>query len=215
MTKIKKTTILFDLDGTLFDSIPTILKSFRETFTELNETYPGDENIKAKIGSNLQNIMGDALPPAKLELGIETYRRIYLNKQDQGIVPIFPDAEEILEYLQSQNYTLGIVTTKMRKHTVELLEQKNIQSYFKVVIGAEDVERHKPLPDPLFKAVQVLDKKIEETIYIGDALIDLQATQNAKMDFIAVTTGSTSKEAFQKAGQKIILPELIGLKNWF
>lgn len=215
MTNTKKKTILFDLDGTLFDSIPTILKSFQETFAELNEAYPGDQNISKKIGSNLQNILGDFLPADKLELGSECYRKIYLQKQDQGMVALFDDTREVLEYLKIQDYVLGIVTTKMRKYTEPLLQQTKIQDYFKLVIGSEDVAKHKPLPDPLLKAVDVLNTQIEETVYVGDALIDMQSARSAKMDFVAVKRGTTSKEAFQNVGQKIVLSNLLELKDYF
>jgi len=210
-----KSTILFDVDGTLFDSIPTILESFQETFFELNETYPGNKKIKSKIGSNLYNILGDYVSPKKLENATEIYRNIYLTKQDSGIISLFPDVIEVLEYLKQTNYILGIVTSKMRKHTVELLQQKNVQNYFQIVIGSEDVEKHKPHPDPLFKAVNDLKGNIDETIYIGDALIDFQAAKNAKMDFVAVTTGTTTKKDFQKNEQKVVLPDLLSLKEFF
>ena len=81
-----------------------------------------------------------------------------------------------------------------------------------MIIGAEDVTQSKPHAEPLLKAVQALGAEIEKTVYIGDALIDREACQNAGMDFIALTTGTTNSDSFQKEGQKIILPKLNSLK---
>ncbi len=211
----KKTTILFDVDGTLFDSIPTILESFREMFKKLKEKYPGDEAIKSFLGSDLDNTLKGFIPKEKIPLAKQTYRKIYLTKQDAGIVPLFPDTVEVLEYLKENHYQLGIVTTKTRQSASVLFEDHNISHFFEIMIGAEDVTNRKPHPDPLLKAAKDLNVDVRNTVYIGDAIMDKQASNKAGMDFIAVTTGSVSKEAFQKAGQKIILPELINLKEFF
>lgn len=210
--KINKATFLFDLDGTLFDSIPTILQSARETFQEISEKYPGDEKLKTLIGSNLQSIFGAFLAKEKVELASQTYRQIYIAKQDAGMIPIFPDTIEVLQYLKNKNFTLGVVTSKKREHSVTLFQQNKIDHFFTVIIGAEDVKQSKPYAEPLLKAVQALGAEIEKTVYIGDALIDREACQNAGMDFIALTTGTTNSDSFQKEGQKIILPNLNSLK---
>lgn len=210
-----KKNLIFDVDGTLFNSIPFIVESFRETFEELEEEFPGEERIKQGIGTNLPNILGPLLPAFKLEQGIETYRKFYLQKQDQGLIPLFEDVKETLLYLKNKNYQLGIVTTKFRKYTTPLLESVGINAYFKVILGAEDTEKHKPEPDPLLKAIELFQSSLENSIYIGDALIDMQAARAAKMDFIAVTTGTTSKESFLNKNQKLILKSLKELKDFF
>lgn len=209
----KKTTILFDVDGTLFDSIPTILESFQGMFTKLEENYPGDKIIKTFLGSDLDNTLKDFIPQEKIRLAKDTYREIYFAKQDLEVVPLFDDAIEILEYLKKENYTLGIVTTKMRKYATPLFDTVKIRHFFDIIIGSEDVENRKPHPEPLLKAVKDLNITLEDSVYVGDALIDMEASNRANMDFIAVTTGTTSKKAFQKAEQKIIVSDLINLKK--
>lgn len=207
MLQKKITNVLFDLDGTLFDSIPVILESFQASFLELNEQYPGDEIIKTFLGSDLENTFGAFLKPEKISLAIETYRKIYAVNQEKGI-PLFTDVLEILKYLQQKKYNLGIVTTKLRKYSELLLEVAKIESFFEIVIGAEDVIKRKPDAEPLLKAVELMQTTLNETIYVGDALIDMQASANAEMVFIAVTTGTTSAEKFSNHGQKIILANL-------
>lgn len=198
----KKTTLLFDLDGTLFDSIPVILKCFQETFQALRIDYPGDTEIKKHIGFDLERIFRNFLSEEKVaDAARAVYREFYLPKQDAGIIPLFPDTIEVLEYFKIRNFTLGIVTSKKREHSLKLFQQNQIDHFFDIIVGSEDVENCKPSAEPLLKALKHLNKTVPESIYIGDALVDLQAAQNAQMDFIALTTGTTTAEDFRKNGQ--------------
>lgn len=208
MTNRKKNTILFDLDGTLFDSVPAILKNFQDLFAELETQYPGDEIIKTFLGTDLDNTLRGFISEEKIDPAKSRYRQISFARQNAGLMPLFDDTLATLEHLKKEKYTLGIVTTKMRKLAVPLLEDFNVDQFFDLVIGAEDVKNCKPHPEPLLKAVTDLDREVTEAVYIGDALIDMQAANSAEIDFLAVTTGSTERQAFENNGQDVIVPNL-------
>ena len=215
MLYVNINTILFDLDGTLIDSIKPILKCLKKTFDDIQIDYPGDIAIKALIGTNLENILSPFMNGEQKNEAAKIYKQNYINVQEKGGIPLFGDTIDILQYLKNKNYTLGIVTGKLKKFTTPLLKQHHIEHFFDVVIGVDDTQKSKPNPDPLYKALSLVDKTNTEAVYIGDALSDLETARNADMNFIAITTGTTTKKAYEKQGQKTIVPNLLNLKKFF
>jgi len=78
----------------------------------------------------------------------------------------------------------------------EILTRENLEDYFTVIIGGEDVSQHKPHPEGLLKAVERLEANKERTLYIGDSLVDAEAAERAGIAFLAVLSGVTSGEQF-------------------
>ncbi len=197
----KSSVLLFDLDGTLLASIPVILQSFRETFKELAYPYPGDEVIAAGIGSHLNDIFTPLLPPSLKERALLAYRSIYIKKQRSGEVQLIPHVSDVLKALFTKGQQMGVVTTKLRVVSQELLEQLGVKTYFTVIVGSEDVSRWKPDPDPLLLAAEKMNILPRDCTYIGDSLHDAQSAEAAGMRFIGVTTGTGKKSELTKYGE--------------
>jgi phosphoglycolate phosphatase len=101
---------------------------------------------------------------------------------------LLPDAQAAVE-LASQHATLGVVTTKTAKYSIELLEHMGLMSYFDVLIGREDVEYPKPHPEPILKALSKLQSDTTKYWMIGDTPMDILAAQAARINAVAVTCG--------------------------
>ena len=114
---------------------------------------------------------------------------------------MFPDMVEVLTSLSSAGRIMGVVTTKMRSVSEELLAQTGIDSYFQVVVGSEDVQKWKPNPEPLFLAAKKLSVSPIDCIYIGDSVHDAKAAKSAGMEFIGVLTGTGKREELEKFGK--------------
>jgi len=192
--------VLFDLDGTLVNSIPVILTSFQETFEEMKIPCPTEEEIKKGIGSHLKDIFRHFVPENRIQESIDIYRKYYLKKQYNGEVPLFSGVQESLKHL-SQIYALGIVTTKLASVSRDLLQDLEILNLFQTVVGAEDVTNCKPDPEPLFLACSRMNISPLETIYVGDSVHDGGAAQNANMTFFGVTTGTGKREDLEQYGK--------------
>lgn len=192
--------ILFDLDGTLSDTIPIVLRSFRETFNFFQIPYPGDAVIHPQIGRQIEHIFEAFFPKIEIPNVVNVYREQYLIAQAETPPSLFPGVLEGLQNFSQTALPLGIVTTKLRSFTLPLLQHFQIDPFFSVVIGAEDVEYCKPHPEPLLLAASKLGVFPEESIYVGDSLSDAQSASAAHIPFFGVLTGVGEREELSNYG---------------
>jgi pyrophosphatase PpaX len=179
--------VLFDLDGTLVDSAAIILGSFHHaTETVLRRRFP-DEQIRSQIGgTNLAHQM-ELLDPDRSEELVRVYREH--NDPQYSELVCYPGMLDVLARLKDEGRTLGIVTAK-RKHTVDLVfEGSGIGDYFDTVVGSDDTERHKPDPEPVLKALELLDARPADVAYVGDSPFDMAAAKSAAVFAVAVGWG--------------------------
>ena len=183
--------ILFDLDGTLIDSTDAIVSTFYYSFKELEFDFKGsDEDIKALIGYPLDVMY--------LELGVQKGKEwdfVDAYKQRYRTISIaqttlLKNAVESLE-LASSFARLAIVTTKTTQYTIPLLEHMDIFKYFEGIIGRQEVQNPKPHPEPIYKAIELLniDKEKYDIYMIGDTKLDLIAANDAGIKGIGVLCG--------------------------
>ena len=172
-TDVKYPTVLFDLDGTLIDSGAMILASFRHaTRTVLAREIPDDELVAAVGGSSIRDQMAFFDADRADEL-VRVYRAHNAPLHDE--LEAFEGVQEVLERLHAEGRKLGIVTAKRRK-TVDLaFEQLGLERYFDVVVTTDDTELHKPHPEPVLRALELVDATPGEAAFIGDSPFDIQA----------------------------------------
>jgi len=180
--------ILFDLDGTLIDSTDAILESFGIAFKTFGQAVPEDKLIEAEIGHPL-DVMFPTLGVAKEEVDdyVHAYKMHYREISCAKTV-LLPEAHEAVE-LSSKHATLGVVTTKTAKYSIELLEHMGLMSYFEVLIGREDVINPKPNPEPIQKALAKLPSDTSDIWMIGDTCLDMLAAKHANVASVGVTCG--------------------------
>jgi pyrophosphatase PpaX len=195
-----KKVYLFDLDGTLVDSIPTVVESFRYAFEAYEVEYPGDDAIEALIGSNVEQIIAKFAPKEKVKDIAECRNAHYLDCQNRGQIKLFDSVHEGLQKLNDEDCRLGVITTKRRDFTDLLLEQLRILPLFETVIGGDDVDQCKPHPEPLLKGAAMLQENIDQCCYVGDSVHDAAAAANAGMEFIGIATGTAQKTDLEKYG---------------
>ncbi|MFD3446517.1 pyrophosphatase PpaX [Microbacteriaceae bacterium 4G12] len=174
---MKVNTVLFDLDGTLINTNELIIASFLHT---LDKYYPGKytrEDVLPFIGPSLDETFS-SIDAERTEELIECYR--YFNHENHdALVEEFETVYETVKELYEKGYKLGVVTTKIRK-TVEMgLKLGRLMEFFDVVVTADDVEHVKPDPEPILKALALLDSKPEEAIMVGDNHHDILGGKNA------------------------------------
>lgn len=189
--------ILFDLDGTLIDSTEAILESFAVAFETHGKKVPDDETIKAEIGHPL-DVMFPTLGVIEEEVAayVHAYKMHYRQISCAKTV-MLPEAREAV-ILASQHATLGVVTTKTAKYSIELLEHMGMMDYFEVLIGREDVTHPKPSPEPILKALSKLDSNKSKYWMVGDTPMDLLAANAANIDSVAVTCGYADEASLRE-----------------
>jgi len=189
--------ILFDLDGTLIDSTKAILESFAMAYKYFGEDVPADDLIKAEIGHPLDSMFQTlGVEEEKVWDYVAAYKEHY-RQIACAKTTLLPMARETV-VLAKSFATLGIVTTKTAKYSVELLEDMGLMEYFDVLIGREDVENPKPHPEPIEKALSKLPCIANEVWMIGDTCMDMLAAKAANVESIGLTCGYGTLESLEK-----------------
>ncbi|ATW26395.1 HAD family hydrolase [Candidatus Formimonas warabiya] len=189
-------TVLFDLDGTVADSLPLIKRTYKEVFQEMHIPW-GDDEVMKYIGLPLRQIGGMMAGLGKEEEFFETYQRHYRKLHDQYL-GVFPGTREMLTVLREKGFSLGLVTSKSRYGAEMTLSLIDLGPFFSVVVTVDDTELHKPHPDPVLLALEKLKKAPPEAIFVGDSPFDIGAGNRAGVTTIAVTWGMAVKEELLK-----------------
>jgi pyrophosphatase PpaX len=187
MMDVRYPVVLFDLDGTLVDSAGVILASFHHaTETVLQRRYP-DEQILAQVGgSNLETQMG-LLAPAHVDELVRVYRAH--NDPSYSEMSCFDGMLDVLAQLKGEGRRLGVVSAKRRPTVERVFEGAGIGKYFDVIVGSDATERHKPHPEPLLHALDLLGARPEDAAYVGDSPFDMAAAKAARVLAVAVAWG--------------------------
>lgn len=214
--------VLFDFDGTLVNTTPLILRSFHATWLKVFGFTLADEDYIATFGtlihSAFKNLMRLSIerglmpepadPVASLEEMADrllpVYRVFNLGWHDEMIEP-FPQIDRTLEALDGAGWLLGVVSSKMRAGVERGMNIFGMAGRFDVIVGAEDVSNHKPHPEPLLRAMEMLGGSAGETIYIGDSTHDIIAGHAAGTLTAAATWGPFARSELVKQRPHFLL----------
>ncbi len=176
--------VAFDLDGTLIDSIDAIAEAFNYMFNELGYPIMTVQEVLRKTSVSLIDFVKSHLKPEHSELGIKVFRdyydTIFLDK-----TTMIPGAMETLIKLNG-SLKQGIVSNKRGRYARILAEHLGFAHKMKTILGAEDGFKAKPAADMFLEFISSVGVKGENTIYIGDAPIDIQGAKAAGIDAFAV-----------------------------
>jgi len=199
--------VLFDLDGTLVDTIPLILACYQHTLaTHLPGYDPGRKALIANLGRSLDDILfdyasgaGAADPPALTRAMLATYRAFQRENLHRLIRP-YEGMRETLEQLRARGLTLGVVTSKVEWAARECYEYYGLGEFLPIAVFHDDTERHKPDPQPLLYAAAKGGLDPARTAYVGDSIHDMAAGKAAGMQAIAALWGPSEREDLVRAG---------------
>lgn len=175
--------IMFDLDGTLLDTVDLIVKSFQHTMAA-HMNRPADlALVKAHFGKPLRTALAEMGP--NVEEMARTYREYNLAHHDE-LAKIFTGVAEVVRQLYDGGVLLTVVTSKTRPGAARGLRLFDLEKYFRVVIGQEDCDRHKPDPQPVLKALAALGLPPEDCLMVGDSPHDIASAHAAGLRAAAV-----------------------------
>lgn len=195
--------ILFDLDGTLIDTIGMILTSMRYTTEQvLGEALP-DEVLLRNVGVPLAVQMREFSPEHADEL-LAVYRAHNAEVHDD-LIREYEGTEPVLIELRRRGLRLGIVTSKLNAIAQRGLDCFGLGAYFDFVIGADDVAIHKPDPHPLLAAAERLGLDPTRCAYVGDAPHDMEAAIGAGMVSIGATWGAHTADRLLDASPDYVI----------
>ncbi len=201
--------VIFDLDGTVADTVELIRVSFRYAVQTVLGIEIPDEILLAGVGQPLLTQMEKLSPTLSREL-CEVYRD-YNHRVHDDLIRAYDGLEEGLQHLKERGRQLAVVTSKGSKATTMAL---GLGDYFDVVITADDCAEHKPSPVPLQLCLERLGATADRAIYLGDAPVDILAGRAAGMATAAVTWGIFSRADLLTAEPTFVvttIPEMVAL----
>jgi phosphoglycolate phosphatase len=196
-------TIVFDLDGTLVDSLPDIIASFRHGFASLGLPTPSEAEVRALIGHPLEAMYTHFAPehaPRLCALYREHYPRNFVNRSRP-----YPGVVELLRTLRERGYKLAIATTKRTDMARRFAEALGLSSMLDHVQGTEGFPS-KPAPDVIHRALGALEAR--GLWMVGDTVHDIQAGQAAGLRTYAVTWGTHDAALLATAAPDELQPNL-------
>lgn len=197
----QRLAILFDLDGTLVDTVGLILASMRAAFEGYPGRRPGEAEWIAGIGKPLRAQLREFVDPRDLEAVVERYRAHQQANHDR-MTRAFDGAIETVSRLKARGHPVGIVTSKFRESAERTLRHVGLDRYVDVVVGADTVTRPKPDPEPVLHALGRLGRRPADALFVGDSPHDVAAGNAAGAVTVAALWGACTREHLQLAGPR-------------
>lgn len=184
--------IIFDLDGTLIDSVPDIHASVNQAFAPFGAAPFSRAEIQHFVGRGAPNLIQRASEARGLPTEGPEHDRLLaefleIYEGAQALTTLYPGVETALETLQRQGLRLGICTNKPLAPTRAVLAHFGLDRFFPVVIGGDSLAVKKPDPAPLLKAMVRLGGG--PMIFVGDSEVDAETAKNAEVPFLLYTEG--------------------------
>lgn len=201
---------LFDFDNTLFDTRCGIEAILREALPVLGVEY-GPDSFDECLGLTMDQVydryMGD--DRSRYRDFERSFMSVVMSDAYLGAPP-FPETARVLESLRVRGKRIGIVSGKKAYKIVNLLRANGLDGYPETVVGFDETDRHKPLPDPILKGMSFFDVPKDETVYVGDSPNDALAAEAAGVDCVIVDRhNQLSVEGIECTCQVDSLDELI------
>ena len=195
--------IIFDIDGTLVDSVKYHAEAWVKAFKEYGYDF-SPEKLSKQIGKGSEFIVGEMLPPEeaeKLHSDIAEYRRKYYQENLLEKVQPFPKVKELFETIEADDIKI-VLASSARKDTIEHYKKLlDIEDLIEGATSTDDVEKSKPEPDIFNSALAQLDNIApEEVIVVGDSPYDAIAAKKVNLTTIGLLGGGFSAETLTDAG---------------
>ena len=177
--------VLFDFDGTIMDTNEVIINSWQHTFRNLTGKEADVNMLLGTFGEPLEISIDKMLPEFSRDDAMRIYRE-YQYCNFKGLISLFPGVVEVLRELKEKDIKTAIVTSRLRRTTMEGIEKFDLHDFFDTVVTMEDTKKHKPDAEPAFEALRRLDIEAEKAIMVGDSKFDIMCARNAGVKSVLV-----------------------------
>jgi phosphoglycolate phosphatase len=211
--------VIFDLDGTLVNSLEDIADSMNTVLQKFNFPVHDVQTYKQFVGHGIRNLIIKALPEAERNeasiekcqnLMLDTYRTNCLNKTRP-----YDGITELLDTLTSRNLKLAVFSNKTDEFTKKVVQALLPKWRFEAVIGLSNEAHKKPNPSIALQISRMFDLNPDEIIYAGDSAVDMQTANNAGMYAVGVLWGFREKEELLSSGARYLLDHPLDLLKIF
>lgn len=201
---MKKTTVIFDLDGTLLDTLQDLADAVNYALRKEGMPERTIDEVRRFVGNGVRLLMIRAVPGGESNpLFEETFAQFkeYYGEHCNDNTKPYEGMIELLETLKSKGYSVAIVSNKI-DFAVKELSALYFKGIVPVAIGEKEGVRRKPAPDTVREALKELGRTAEESVYVGDSDVDIETAKNADMPCISVLWGFRDREFLEEHGAK-------------
>jgi len=218
--KFSPKMVLFDLDGTLVDSVPDLHFCVNGMMAELGMPERSEEAVRTWVGNGVERLVERALtndldghPDADLfAKALPIFKRLYA-ENTSGRSVVYPGVIEGLNHVRKAGYPIGCVTNKAAAFTIPLLKAKGLHDLFEVIISGDTLPVKKPDPGPLFYAAGWFRVNPREALMIGDSKSDVKAARAAGFSIICVSYGYNHGEDIRNYQPDAVIDSMTELQN--
>lgn len=200
--------LLFDLDGTLADSVGLIVGAYRHAFaTHIGDT-PNDEQWIAGMGTPLMGqiraLVGD---DALVEPFLATYREFQQLNHDR-LLREFDGVRDTLALLHGRGHPTAVVTSKANEGAQRAIQMLELEPYLDELVGLDSCQRHKPDPEPVLLALELLGYAPSEALFLGDSPHDIRAGNAAGVTTVAALWGPFARHTLEAASPRFLIEHI-------
>lgn len=207
-------TVLFDLDGTLVDSIDLIVAAAMNAFASRPGPSPTEAQIRNTIGRPLPTTFGPWLvDDDDLPFLVSKYREYQLEHHDR-MTKAYDGVVDAVAWLHNAGCVLGVVTSKAGYLAERALVHTGLSQYMRCIIGAEATTKHKPEPEPVLLALDRLCVTCDSAVYVGDSPYDILAARAANVRALGVSWGAFEARTLYDAGAALVFETPAALRHY-
>jgi len=208
-------TVIFDFDYTLADSSRGVVECINSAPVRLGLPAVSAEEARRTIGLSLSDTFTHLTGESTVQ--IDEFVRLFVERANEVMTELtllLESVPEAVKMLKIQGFALGIVSTKFRYRIQSILCREGLLDSFDVIVGGEDVSRHKPDPEGVLLVMERLQSSPTDSVYVGDSLVDAETARRARVPFIAVLSGVTPRDAFDGYDVYQILERVSDMPGW-
>lgn len=200
-------TLIFDLDGTLLDTLDDLANSVNYALEKLNFPCRSKDEIRSFVGNGIEKLIELSVPEKasydQFAKCLLLFKKHYSENMKEETKP-YDGIIELLNYLKKNNYNMAIVSNKFQEGVTDL-NNHYFSQYIDVAIGKSPKMRKKPYPDTVLSAIDELGASKENCLYIGDSEVDILTAKNANIKCVSVTWGFRDEDLLKEFGANYII----------
>ena len=199
-------SIIFDLDGTLIDSLADLAASVNYMMTQLGLKERTIEEVRGFVGDGVKKLVErclDGYDASLYEKALVVFQEYYA-KNNARFTKVYDGIYETLDMLKEKGYQLAVVSNKFQL-AVDLIAEEYFRGYFDIAIGESASIPRKPAPDMIMKVMESCNYVKERTLLIGDSDVDIKTAQNAGIRCLSATWGFRSEAFLVEHGAETLI----------
>lgn len=200
-------TIIFDLDGTLLDTLTDLMDSVNFALNKFGYPERSYDEIRRFVGNGVRVLMKKSVPNGvegeDFEKAFSVFREHYLGNM-RNKTDAYEGVRDVLKVLKEKNYKIGVVSNKLDSAVKELCKDY-FGEFVDFAKGADGESDRKPNPENTWKCIEAVGAKKENCIYVGDSEVDIKTAENAGLPCVSVSWGFRTREELTENNAKTII----------